>query len=46
MIKADARSPQYGWAANKGYGSADHMDAITRFGPSALHRRSWLKMSA
>lgn len=46
MIKADTVTPVYGWAANKGYGSADHMDAITRFGPSDLHRKSWLKISA
>jgi ribonuclease HII len=46
MIDAHAVTPDYGWASNKGYGSTDHMDAITRFGPHELHRKSWLKMSA
>ncbi|KAB1659577.1 ribonuclease HII [Pseudoclavibacter chungangensis] len=32
----------YGWAANKGYGSAAHLAAIDRLGPSAWHRRTWL----
>jgi ribonuclease HII len=46
MILAHADEPHYGWAANKGYGSADHMVAIAERGPSELHRKSWLKMSA
>jgi ribonuclease HII len=32
---------QYGFDGNKGYGSADHLEAIARFGPSAVHRRSF-----
>lgn len=46
MIQAHANEPHYGWAANKGYGSADHMIAIVERGPSDLHRKSWLKFSA
>ncbi|MGO4691865.1 ribonuclease HII [Glaciibacter sp. 2TAF33] len=46
MIQAHANEPYYGWAANKGYGSADHMIAIVERGPSELHRKSWLKLSA
>jgi ribonuclease HII len=46
MIQAHADEPHYGWAANKGYGSADHMVAIVERGPSELHRKSWLKISA
>jgi ribonuclease HII len=46
MIQAHADEPHYGWAANKGYGSADHMVAILERGPSQLHRKSWLKISA
>jgi ribonuclease HII len=34
--------PEYGWAGNKGYGSAAHLDAIRERGPSDLHRRTWL----
>jgi ribonuclease HII len=43
MIEADAVTPGYGWSGNKGYGSAAHFEAIDRLGPSAMHRRSWLK---
>lgn len=32
----------YGWAANKGYGSAEHRAAIVEHGPCAEHRTSWL----
>lgn len=46
MIEADALTPGYGWAANKGYGSAQHMSAIVERGASDFHRKSWLKMSA
>ncbi len=33
--------PQYGFAANMGYGTAQHLDAIERFGPCPIHRRSF-----
>ena len=46
MIEADAVTPGYGWAGNKGYGSAEHMAAIGRLGPTGLHRKSWLTISA
>lgn len=41
MIEADAAHPGYGWASNKGYGSATHLDALNRLGPSPLHRKSF-----
>lgn len=31
----------YGWAGNKGYGSAAHRAAIAELGPTPLHRVSW-----
>ena len=31
----------YGWASNKGYGSASHRKAIAQSGPTPLHRVSW-----
>jgi ribonuclease HII len=31
----------YGWAHNKGYGSAQHRAAIARLGPTSLHRVTW-----
>ncbi|MFV0459077.1 MAG: ribonuclease HII [Actinomycetales bacterium] len=31
----------FGWASNKGYSAAEHLEALRRHGPSRLHRRSW-----
>jgi len=33
--------PEYGFEINKGYGTPEHIEAITRIGPSVLHRRSF-----
>jgi ribonuclease HII len=33
--------PAYGFEANRGYGTSEHIAAIGRFGPSAVHRRSF-----
>lgn len=41
MIEADAMHPGYGWASNKGYGSAAHLSALRRLGPTSWHRRSF-----
>ncbi|MRS13022.1 MAG: ribonuclease HII [Actinobacteria bacterium] len=41
MVELDAEYPGYGLAANKGYGSADHLEAIARIGPCPIHRRSF-----
>lgn len=41
MIEADERFPEYGFAAHKGYGSAAHLAALRRYGPSPLHRLSY-----
>ncbi|MFQ6483620.1 ribonuclease HII [Brachybacterium epidermidis] len=41
MTELDALAPAYGWATNKGYGSAVHRHAIQDHGPTAHHRRSW-----
>lgn len=46
MIEADAATPGYGWAGNKGYGSAGHFAAIAEMGATNFHRRSWLKQPA
>lgn len=45
MIALAEAHPQwaaYGWAANKGYGSAVHRDALREHGASTAHRRTWL----
>ncbi|NLS10081.1 ribonuclease HII [Nesterenkonia sp. MY13] len=41
MTELDSEYPQFGWASNKGYGSAAHREAIRLGGPSVHHRRSW-----
>jgi len=41
MQEAHARDPRYGFDRHKGYGTADHLEAIERFGLSAAHRRSF-----
>jgi ribonuclease HII len=38
MIEMDVKYPGYGFAGHKGYGSAAHMDAIKKLGPSPIHR--------
>lgn len=34
--------PMYGFAANKGYGTKAHIEALRAFGPCPLHRRSFI----
>jgi ribonuclease HII len=41
MIDLDRLFPDYGFAGHKGYGSAAHLEALRRFGPSPVHRRSF-----
>ena len=41
LVQLDTRYPGYGWAKNKGYGSAAHREAISVQGPSPQHRLSW-----
>jgi ribonuclease HII len=41
MATYDEQDPRYGWAGNKGYGTAAHRQAIIEHGPCRLHRRSW-----
>lgn len=41
MIEMDSKHPGYGFAGHKGYGSAAHMDAIRRLGPSPIHRMTF-----
>ncbi|MCD8019136.1 MAG: ribonuclease HII [Clostridiales bacterium] len=43
MVEYDKIYPGYGFAANKGYGTRDHMEALRELGPSPIHRRSFIK---
>ena len=41
MRGLDAAHPQYGWARNAGYGTAEHLAALAEHGVTAHHRRSF-----
>lgn len=41
MLEAAKAHPHYGWERNKGYGTAEHMEALREHGPTPLHRRSF-----
>ena len=41
MRELHARDPRYGFDRHKGYATADHLDAVARFGYSEVHRRSF-----
>lgn len=43
MVKYDEVYPEYGFASNKGYGSSMHIDAIKKYGPTPIHRKSFIK---
>lgn len=41
MIDLARAHPHYGWAENKGYSAAVHLEALANHGPCDEHRRSW-----
>ncbi len=43
MEEYDAQYPQYGFAVHKGYGTKRHYAALREFGPSPIHRKTFLK---
>ncbi len=43
MVELDAQYPQYGFARNKGYGTAEHIAALRRYGPCPAHRRTFIR---
>lgn len=42
MVEYDKIMPEYGFASNKGYGSAEHIAALKKYGPTPIHRRSFI----
>ncbi|MBO5535276.1 MAG: ribonuclease HII [Clostridia bacterium] len=42
MKEYDRQYPQYGFARNKGYGTAEHIRALREYGPCPIHRRSFI----
>jgi len=41
MMDLHGRDPRYGFDRHKGYATADHLEAVARFGYSEMHRRSF-----
>ncbi|MCD7737085.1 MAG: ribonuclease HII [Lachnospiraceae bacterium] len=43
MVEYDKLMPEYGFASHKGYGSAAHIEALKKYGPSPIHRKTFIK---
>ena len=43
MEEYDNIFPGYGFASNKGYGSAEHIAALKKLGATPIHRQSFIK---
>lgn len=43
MIELDEKYPMYGFARNKGYGTAEHIAALKKYGPCPEHRRAFIR---
>lgn len=45
MLEYESQYPGYGFAKNKGYGTAQHMEALKRLGATPIHRRTFAPVS-
>ena len=43
MVDYDSIYPEYGFASNKGYGASVHIEALKKYGPTPIHRKSFIK---
>lgn len=43
MTEYDKVFPEYDFAGNKGYGSPAHIQALKKYGPTPIHRKSFIK---
>ncbi len=43
MMEYDRQYPEYGFAKHVGYGTAEHIEAIRKYGPCPIHRRTFIK---
>lgn len=43
MVEYDKIMPQYGFASNKGYGAAVHIEALKEYGATPIHRQTFIK---
>ena len=44
MLECDRLFPQYHFRSHKGYGTAEHLEALERFGPCPIHRKSFRRV--
>lgn len=44
MIKYDEKYPQYFFKKNKGYGTKEHLEALLKYGPSEIHRKTFKRV--
>ena len=42
MVEYDKVYPVYGFAANKGYGAQMHIEALKKYGPCPIHRKTFI----
>ena len=42
MVQYDEVYPEYGFASNKGYGAQAHIDALKKYGPCPIHRKTFI----
>lgn len=43
MYEYDSMYPEYHFASNKGYGTADHIEALRKYGPCPIHRNTFIR---
>ena len=43
MLQYDKIMPEYGFAKHKGYGSQEHIAALKEYGPTPIHRKTFIK---
>ncbi|HER23911.1 MAG TPA: ribonuclease HII [Candidatus Atribacteria bacterium] len=44
MVQYDQKYPQYLFKKNKGYGTKEHLEALFKYGPSEIHRKSYKRV--
>ena len=45
MEKMDVKYPNYGFKKHKGYGTKAHMEALEKYGPCEIHRKTYAPVS-
>lgn len=43
MAELDRLYPEYGFSRNKGYGTREHIEALKKYGPCPIHRRTFIR---